>query len=70
MLNKLLNAVKKSTAVVRNEKGAQAIEYVGLVAIVVILIVALLPLFGGDGDDSIAKMLVDKIKDFIGQIKL
>ncbi|MHA6482830.1 Flp family type IVb pilin [Paenibacillus sp. strain BS8-2] len=70
MLKKMLHFGRNSLAVVRNEKGAQAIEYVGLVAIVVILIVALLPLFGGDGDDSIAKMLVDKIKEFINQIDI
>lgn len=70
MLNKVLNMARGSMSVIRNERGAQAIEYVGLVAVVVILIVALLPLFGGQGEDSIAKILIDKIKEFIRQIKI
>ncbi|GLX68720.1 Flp family type IVb pilin [Paenibacillus glycanilyticus] len=69
MMNTIMMFGSKLLRPVRNEKGAQAIEYVGLVALVVILILALIPLFG-EGNDSIAKMLVDKIKDFINKISI
>lgn len=69
MMNAIVHFGNKLLRPVRNEKGAQAIEYVGLVALVVILILALIPLFG-EGNDSIAKMLVDKIKDFINKISI
>lgn len=69
MMNTIIRFGGKLLRPVRNEKGAQAIEYVGLVALVVILILALIPLFG-EGNDSIAKMLVDKIKDFINKISI
>lgn len=53
----------------KNEKGAQAIEYVGVAAVVVVLIIALMSLFGKEGG-GIAEALVDKIKDAIDKIKI
>lgn len=53
----------------KNQRGAQAIEYIGVAALAVVLILAMIKLFGSDGD-GIAKKLVDKLKDFIDKISL
>lgn len=52
-----------------NQRGAQAIEYIGIAALVVVLILALIKLFGSEGD-GIAKKLVDKLKGFIDKINI
>jgi len=54
---------------IRNQKGAQAIEYIGVAALVVVLILALIKLVGNEGD-GIAKKLVDKLKGFIDKISI
>lgn len=69
MLNRMYWFGRKLLRPLDNQKGAQAVEYLGIVALVVILILALLPLFG-NGDDSIANIIVKKIKEFINKIKL
>lgn len=53
----------------RNQKGAQAIEYIGVAALVVVMILALMKLFGSEGD-GIAKKIVDKLKGFIDKISI
>ncbi len=53
----------------RNQRGAQAIEYIGVAALVIVLILALIKLFGSEGD-GIAKKLVDKLKGFIDKISI
>jgi Flp pilus assembly pilin Flp len=53
----------------RNQRGAQAIEYIGVAALVIVLILALIKLFGSEGD-GIAKKLVDKLKSFIDKINI
>jgi Flp pilus assembly pilin Flp len=54
---------------IRNQRGAQAIEYIGVAALVVVLILALIKLVGNEGD-GIAKKLVDKLKGFIDKISI
>jgi Flp pilus assembly pilin Flp len=53
----------------RNQRGAQAIEYIGVAALVVVMILALIKLFGSESD-GIAKKLVDKLKGFIDKINI
>jgi len=69
VLNRMYWFGRKLLRPLDNQKGAQAVEYLGIVALVVILILALLPLFG-NGNDSIAKLIVDKIKEFIRKISI
>jgi len=54
---------------IRNQRGAQAIEYIGVAALVIVLILALIKLFGSESD-GIAKKLVDKLKGFIDKINI
>jgi|HigsolmetaAR203D_1030402.scaffolds.fasta_scaffold109349_1 Flp pilus assembly pilin Flp len=53
----------------RNQRGAQAIEYIGVAALVVVMILALIKMFGSEGD-GIAKKIVDKLKGFIDKISI
>jgi len=53
----------------RNQRGAQAIEYIGVAALVIVMILALIKLFGSESD-GIAKKLVDKLKSFIDKISI
>ncbi|MGN7454059.1 Flp family type IVb pilin [Paenibacillus pasadenensis] len=50
-----------------NQRGAQAIEYIGIAAVAVVLIIALLSMFG---DGGIASKLKEKIEGFIDKIKI
>ncbi|MCM3749940.1 hypothetical protein M3223_21630 [Paenibacillus pasadenensis] len=52
-----------------NQRGAQAIEYIGVAAVAVVLIIALISMFGGDGG-GIAEQLKNKLKEFIDKIKI
>lgn len=53
---------------IRNQRGAQAIEYIGVAALAVVLIMALITLFGGTGGDTIAQKLFKKLSSFIDSI--
>lgn len=50
---------------VKNERGAQAIEYVGLAALVVVLLLAIMGFIQGSGGDSIGRKMIDKLKDML-----
>ncbi|MEW4371508.1 hypothetical protein [Paenibacillus kandeliae] len=73
MLNKMCSYLYAKASTIgqytKNEKGAQAIEYVGVAAVVVVLIIALMSLMSDDGG-GIAQALVDKIKEAIEKIKI
>ncbi|WP_411347836.1 hypothetical protein [Paenibacillus sp. WLX2291] len=73
MLNKMCSYLYAKASTIgqytKNEKGAQAIEYVGVAAVVVVLIIALMSLFGKESG-GIASSLTDKIKEAIDKIKI
>lgn len=59
--------VQRARSFLSNQKGAQAIEYIGIAAVAVVLIIALISMFG---DGGIATKLKEKIEDFIDKIKI
>ncbi|MVP01598.1 MULTISPECIES: Flp family type IVb pilin [Paenibacillus] len=63
----LYAAGQRTIQPLRNQKGAQAIEYIGVAALVVVLIMALISAFG---DGGIAEKLVGKLNEFIDKIKI
>ncbi|WJH34646.1 hypothetical protein N6H14_33670 [Paenibacillus sp. CC-CFT747] len=66
---RLYGAAAKALTPVKNERGAQAIEYIGIAAVAVVLILALISAVGDKGG-GIAGALVKKLEEFIGKLKI
>jgi hypothetical protein len=56
----------KLDRMVRNERGSQTLEWIGIAAVVVILVGVISQAFSND--TSIGKTVLNKIKTMIGQI--
>ncbi|NQD66203.1 hypothetical protein HP456_09770 [Bacillus haikouensis] len=56
----------KVEGMVRNERGSQTLEWIGIAAVVVIMVGVISTAFSGD--TSIGKTVLNKIKTMIGQI--
>ena len=64
---KVLSFKEKFVRLVNNEKGAQTVEWVALAAIILVLLMAVGSVFGGD--TSIGEAVVEKISEVIGKVK-
>lgn len=71
MLNKVTSYLyAKMTTVgqyTNNQKGAQAIEYIGIIAAVVVLIGLIMKAMDGSG---IGDAIIQKVKDAVDQIQI
>ncbi|WP_438431165.1 hypothetical protein [Gorillibacterium sp. sgz500922] len=56
-----LTLANRMTKAVKNDRGAQAIEYVGLAALVVVLLVAIMGFVKDSGGETIGKKIIDKL---------
>ncbi|RXT07830.1 hypothetical protein [Ammoniphilus sp. CFH 90114] len=61
----LKNWGKKVFSYLRNERGAQAIEYVAVAALVVALLGTIITMI--QGDNSIATAVLNKLRGFVNQ---
>jgi len=64
---KVVSFKEKVVRLVNNETGAQTVEWVALAAIILVLLMAVGTVFGGDS--SIGEAVVKKISEIIGKTK-
>lgn len=66
MLTKLyVKAITKTAGLVKNERGSQSLEWIGIAALIVIIVGGLSQVFSGNTEfgDAIKKKLIELVDD-------
>ncbi|WP_100406435.1 hypothetical protein [Bacillus solitudinis] len=65
-MKKIIGFYTKVVSYPQNERGSQSLEWIGIAAVIVILVGTISTVFAGD--NTFATAILNKLKDFVSKI--